>query len=98
MANQGVPLLISSTAVPRMNKASRLAVLPLLVLSVCACSRKDAGASAAQPDAKPAAASRPLISGERALQYTQQVVGFGPRYVGSSGHARTESYLRSQLK
>jgi Zn-dependent M28 family amino/carboxypeptidase len=84
-----------------MNNASRLSILPLLALSLCACSRQDASASAAQPALQPApAAAVPsaLVSGEHALQYTRQVVGFGPRYVGSLGHSKTQAYLRSQLK
>lgn len=40
----------------------------------------------------------PLVSGERALQFTKEVVAFGPRYLGSPGHAKIEAYLRSQLK
>jgi glutaminyl-peptide cyclotransferase len=40
----------------------------------------------------------PRVSGERAMQYTRDVVAFGPRYVSSPGHAKTEAYLRSKLK
>ncbi|HYG97940.1 MAG TPA: M28 family peptidase [Terriglobales bacterium] len=40
----------------------------------------------------------PQVSGERALQYTKEVVAFGPRYVSSPGHKKVEDYLRSKLK
>jgi Zn-dependent M28 family amino/carboxypeptidase len=32
------------------------------------------------------------------MQYVRQVVGLGPRYIGSPGHKKTEDYLRSHLK
>src|SRR6266705_2289778 len=38
------------------------------------------------------------IDGNQAMQYVRQVVGFGPRYIGSPGHKKTEDYLRSHLK
>jgi glutaminyl-peptide cyclotransferase len=82
----------------------RFALVSTVVLSLCACSRKDANASAAQPAAQPAPAASaappaaPLVDGARALQYTKDVVAFGPRYLGSPGHAKIEAYLRAQLK
>jgi Zn-dependent M28 family amino/carboxypeptidase len=42
--------------------------------------------------------SPPQFNGVAALDYVRQVVKFGPRWVGSSGHARTEAWLRTQLK
>lgn len=53
------------------------------------------GANAAQP-ATPA--PLPQISGQRAFQYTKDVVAFGPRYVSSPGHKKVEDYLRAKLK
>ena len=38
------------------------------------------------------------MDGLSALQFTREVVDFGPRWVGSPGHAKLEAYLRSQLK
>ena len=46
----------------------------------------------------PDAASAIRVDGTRALQYTREVVDFGPRWVGSPGHAKVEAYLQSQLK
>jgi Zn-dependent M28 family amino/carboxypeptidase len=42
--------------------------------------------------------SPPQFNGAAALEYVRQVVRFGPRWVGSPGHARTENWLRAQLK
>ncbi|MBZ5566525.1 MAG: M28 family peptidase [Acidobacteriia bacterium] len=42
--------------------------------------------------------SFPHVDGQRALQYTRAVVAFGPRWVGSPGHAETQAYLRKELK
>ena len=71
-------------------------------MTALACNRSNttaaSAASAAQPAATPAAASLPHVDGPRALQYTREVVAFGPRYLGSPGHAQTEAYLRKELK
>jgi glutaminyl-peptide cyclotransferase len=40
----------------------------------------------------------PEINGQRAFQYTKDVVAFGPRYVSSPGHKKVEEFLRSKLK
>ena len=32
------------------------------------------------------------------MEYTRQIVGIGPRPIGSKGHARVEAYLRTHLK
>ncbi len=40
----------------------------------------------------------PLFDGQRALDYTRDVVALGPRWVGSPAHAKTEAYIRAQLK
>jgi len=85
---------------PRPVFTSRLAVVALVALSLTACSRDNASASAPPPASAPAALpdSTPLVSGERAMQYTKDVAAFGPRYLGSPGHAKVEAFLRAQLK
>lgn len=40
----------------------------------------------------------PQVNGQRAFQYTKDVVAFGPRYVSSLGHKKVEDYLRAKLK
>ncbi len=74
--------------------------LLLFMIGSSGCNRNASTASAAEPAQKPAAAtgSLPHVDGQRALQYTREVVAFGPRYVGSPGHAKTEEYLRKELK
>ncbi len=88
-------------------RLSALAFSTLLMVALCACNRgSSAGASvsAAEPAQKPAAqpgtaaAALPHVDGQRALQYTRDVVDFGPRWVGSPGHTKTEAYLRKELK
>jgi Zn-dependent M28 family amino/carboxypeptidase len=44
------------------------------------------------------AGPKPDISGNHVLQYVKEVVGFGPRPPGSSGHAKLEQYILSKLK
>jgi len=38
------------------------------------------------------------INAARAMQYTREIVGIGPRPIGSRGHARLEAYLRLHTK
>lgn len=40
----------------------------------------------------------PHLDGAAAMQYVREVVAFGPRWVGSPGHEKTQNLLRSQLK
>lgn len=40
----------------------------------------------------------PQVNGQRAFQYTREVVAIGPRYVSSPGHAKVESYIKDKLK
>jgi hypothetical protein len=75
----------------------------LLTLAFSACTRSPNVSAAepapqAAPVASPAPAALPHVDGQRALQYTREVVALGPRYPGSPGHAKTEAYLRRQLK
>ena len=46
------------------------------------------------PDSTPP----PHIDGAKAMDYARQVVGFGPRYLTSPGHKKTETFLRARLK
>ena len=40
----------------------------------------------------------PHVDGAKAMDYARQVVAFGPRYLGSPGHKKTEAFLRARLK
>ncbi len=46
----------------------------------------------------PETKAAPQVNPEKAMQHTRQVVEFGPRYLGSAGHKKTEEFLRSHLK
>jgi hypothetical protein len=78
-----------------------------------ACSQKPAASASAPAAAEPAVSATPApapevfaadttplpqFDGAAAMQYVKQVVAFGPRWVDSPGHARTERFLREQLK
>jgi Zn-dependent M28 family amino/carboxypeptidase len=71
--------------------------------TVAAASSDSTGISEAQSKATSAATipdtgPLPRLNGTAAMQYVRRVVAFGPRWVGSSGHARTENFLRTELK
>jgi hypothetical protein len=78
-------------------------------LLLVACSQKPA-ASAAEPASSAAAtptpgavyaadtAPLPHFDGAAAMQFVKQLVAFGPRWVDSPGHEKTERFLRAQLK
>ncbi len=53
-----------------------------------------AASEALPPDTTPP----PHIDGARAMDYARQVVSFGPRYLTSPGHKKTEDFLRARLK
>jgi glutaminyl-peptide cyclotransferase len=40
----------------------------------------------------------PKVNAARAMQYTREVVGFGPRPIGSAAHKKLQAYLRERLK
>ena len=42
-------------------------------------------------------APSPHFSGTRALEYTQQYVSIGPRWVGSEGHTKAEAWIKKQF-
>jgi glutaminyl-peptide cyclotransferase len=82
------------------------AVLLLTCLWACA---KDKGSSAtteaapaqvAAPQPPPVSTRAPqaVINGARTMQYTKEIIAYGPRYLGSPGHKKVENYLRSHLK
>ncbi len=90
--------------------ASATLLTLLWILGLSACTEQKTKAAAQETTTTTAAASQPAatgevnygapprVNGERAMQYTRDVVAFGPRYVSSTGHAKTEAYLRSKLK
>lgn len=47
---------------------------------------------------KPGTAPAPKVDGERAMQYTKDIVKFGPRPVGSEAHRKVEDYIKSKLQ
>lgn len=46
-----------------------------------------------QPDTAP-----PAFNASRAMEYVKEIVGFGPRPLGSEGHKKTENYILAHLK
>jgi Zn-dependent M28 family amino/carboxypeptidase len=60
------------------------------------------GPAAALPAGAPASSantgSQPEINGDHVMQYVKEVVAFGSRPPGSSGHAKLEQYILSKLK
>jgi len=89
-----------------------LPLLLALALVTPACSQAPTTPPAKKPEAKspavPAAAepaasgveagTASRINGARAMQYVREIVGMGPRPVGSEAHRKLESYLLSHLK
>ena len=77
----------------------RAAAFSLCIMTAFAACNRNQTTSAAEAAQQPpaAAASLPHADGQRALQFTRDMVAFGPRYVGSPGHARTEAYLGKEL-
>jgi Zn-dependent M28 family amino/carboxypeptidase len=75
----------------------------MLALALAACSRNENVAvqsSSAQPSAAPqqTSAPAPQFDGQAALNFTREVVAFGPRWPGSAAHAKLQAYLRDKLK
>ncbi len=93
---------------------TRAFILCLMVCSLYGCARNQPAeakssreAAAEKPAAMTESAPAPLppdtappphIDATKAMDYTRQVVGFGPRYLGSPGHKKTEEFLRAHLK
>jgi glutaminyl-peptide cyclotransferase len=94
-------------------KAAVLAALGAILLTaaiLAGCSQKDIVAADSNRDSAiphqatspgalaPDTGSLPQFNGTAAMQYVRRVVAFGPRWVGSPGHTKTENFLRTQLK
>lgn len=47
------------------------------------------------PSGTPAA---PTVDGKRAMEYTKEIVKFGPRPIGSEAHRKVEDYIKSRLQ
>lgn len=54
--------------------------------------------NAADYDPAPGAQAAPKVDGNRAMQYTRDIVAFGPRPVGSEAHRKVEDYIKSKLQ
>jgi glutaminyl-peptide cyclotransferase len=64
-----------------------------------------AQAAASQASVNPAdydppsgAPPAPKVDGNRAMQYTKEIVAFGPRPIGSDAHRKVEEYIKSKLQ
>src|SRR5581483_7379581 len=79
-------------------KAAGLALTAAIGLAFTVPGCAQAGKSSAKKisQSQPAPATGPF-SGERAMQYTREVVAMGPRPVGSAGHKKLEEYLHAHL-
>ncbi|MGA7353283.1 MAG: peptidase M28, partial [Acidobacteriaceae bacterium] len=44
------------------------------------------------------AQSLPQFDGKRALDYTRQFVAIGPRWPGSPGHVKAETFIRDHFR
>ena len=84
-----------------------LLLLAACSLTACAKSRDEINAelksfpSESAATASAAASQRaaaPVVNGARTLQSVKEIVAYGPRYLGSPGHARVEAYFRAHLK
>jgi Zn-dependent M28 family amino/carboxypeptidase len=95
-------------AVP-LRKSCMVLLLAILLAPVACRSKKTPQAvesdltvaAAALPAANPPtdkSTKAPQIDSARAMKYVREIVGFGPRPVGSEAHKRTESYIISHLK
>ena len=89
----------------------RFVVVMLTCLWASACSRANSNASAATPpqaeaqssvtqQPNPSANVEPIarISGDQAMQYTRQIVAFGPRWLNNPAHHKVEQYILDHLK
>lgn len=97
-----------------MTKSRSLFCVPLLALALAgfACDHaKDPGSIRPVQTPAPAANSNspalnlppdngplPKFDGDRAMQYTKEIVKFGPRPVGSAAHKKVEEFILSRLK
>ncbi len=82
-----------------------LVVLCACFLSLLACDRQKPAAPEQASAASPANVDLPYDSGPpptfdaaRAMQYTREIVAFGPRPIGSKNHQKLEEYIYSHFK
>jgi glutaminyl-peptide cyclotransferase len=54
--------------------------------------------NAADFDPPAGAPAAPKVDGKRAMQYTEDIVKFGPRPIGSDTHRKVEDYIKSKLQ
>ena len=84
-------------------------LLGTLPLGLTACAQKSREpaetpatpvSASAPPDAgvAPDSAPAPSFNSVRAMQYTQEIVAFGPRPIGSDHHKKVEDYIRAHLR
>jgi hypothetical protein len=83
-----------------------------LSLTLLACAREKEAAAAPRGSGSPTSAPTstdssaglaepgppPAFNSVRAMQYVKEIVGFGPRPMGSANHKKVEEYIHSQLK
>jgi glutaminyl-peptide cyclotransferase len=104
---------LSKTIKEKILKGIALSVLIFsFAVTLVSCDRdKEAGQVRAQNSAPPvrdASLSKaslppdngppPAINGERAMQYVKEIVGYGPRSIGSANHKKVEDYILGHLK
>jgi len=88
-----------------------LAAIMLAACSLNACAKDKSATPAPVADTAQAAvapagqgaspstrAAKAVVNGTRTMQYVKEIIAYGPRYLGSPGHAKVEGYLRSRLK
>jgi glutaminyl-peptide cyclotransferase len=93
-----------------MNRARPVVWIVLAsAMALLACERENGSAqdrpAAAAAPAEPVALNFPADTGpppsfdaERAMQYTKEIVRFGPRPLASANHKKVEDYISAQLK
>ena len=85
------------------------AICLIAVAALFACSRSKSAQPVAAAASPPADETTPVrydtpsgpaqhVDGNRAMQYTREIVAFGPRPVGSEAHKKVEQYVRQHLK
>jgi len=89
----------------RFNRQCGAVVLLLSSLSACAKDKNAAPTESPQaqsvaPQSPPESkrAAQAVINGAHTMQYTKEIIAYGPRYLGSPGHKKVEDYLHSRLK
>jgi Zn-dependent M28 family amino/carboxypeptidase len=68
-----------------------------LTCLIAACSLAISAVASAQAPGHPRIATRIAFNGTRALQYAQDIVNCGPRWIGSPGHVCAEKFLKKQF-